>query len=781
MKRSLIAYIQWQIGHPKTVLAFLFMITLVFAGISTGLQFDFTIENLFAQNDPKVDEYFQFRQDFGREDNLIYLVYECDDPFSRANLQSTQDLTARFQDITGVDSVLSLTNVKVLSYADLSAETVFHTIPDNESSLEAGKVRILNTPLLVQNLISKDANIAAFILQVANDYNSHEERERILEEVTEIEQTVPSWKWREAGIPVLRTKYVHYMLDDMIGFLLPVILINILVLFLLFRSFRGILLPLFAVLIADIWTMGIMTLLGFQMNIMTYIVPTLVLIVGIADSIHIIVKYQEELAHNEDKLTAIEHTIKKIGAAIFLTSFTTAVGFLSLLVTNIAIMREFGLIVAIGVVIAFVTSIIFLPSILILLPRPSSEKIMRLYRTSFRHRLLQRIVNINNERQIPILTISVGIVLVCIFFAARVDIDSRLMEDLDPGNELYDDMTYMEDHMGSVLPFEAIVEVKRGDEAAESAMFNPKVMVQVEKLQTFIGTIPEVGKSVSYIDYFREMNRSWHDGDSASFVLPKTRAEVEQLLIATGEPDSIFAGLVDTSFENYFARARISARIQDIDSKRAREITSKIQTWADQNMGDSLSVILTGTTLMALNTNQYLVRNLVYSFMIAFVVIFVSMLVLFRSMKLALVSMIPNIIPLLLIAGVMGLFHIKLRPATAMTFAIAFGIAVDDTIHFLARFRQELFASNGKYRLANEETLFTTGKAIISTSAILISGFLVLMTSNFSPSRDFGMLSAITLLGALLGDLFFLPAMITFVRPRIPFLKNSGGERVKRE
>ena len=773
MKQGLNRLIRWQIDHPKTVLTFLFLITLIFAGISAGLQFDFTIENLFAQNDPEVDEYFQFREDFGREDNLIYLVYECDDPFSRVNLQRTQNLTAHFQKIEGVDSVLSLTNVQVLSHADLSAETIFSTISEDDDSLIAGKARILNTPLLLQNLISEDAQIAAVILQVSDEYNSHEERERILEEVTDIEQTVP-WMWREAGIPVLRTKYVLYMLDDMIGFIAPIILINILVLFLLFRSLRGILLPLVAVLIADIWTMGIMTLLGFQMNIMTYIVPTLVLIVGIADSIHIIVKYQEELAYNEDKATAVEHTIKKIGAAIFLTSFTTAVGFLSLLVTNIAIMREFGLIVAIGVVIAFITSIMFIPSTLILLRRPKQDKIIQLHRTSFRHRLLQRIVNINNTHQFPILTISVGIVLACILFATKVDNDSRLMEDLDPGNELYDDMMYMEDHMGSVLPLEAIVEVRRGDEIAESAMFNPKVMAQVEKLQSFMGTIPEIGKSVSYADYFREMNRSWHDGDSAYYVLPDTRAEIEQILISAGEPDSIFAGLIDTSFENYFSRARISARIQDIDSERAREITDEIQIWAGENLGDSLSVTLTGTTLMALKTNQYLVRNLVYSFMIAFVVIFISMLILFRSTKLALVSMIPNIIPLLLIAGVMGLFHIKLRPTTAMTFAVAFGIAVDDTIHFLARFRQELFASHGKYRLANEKTLFTTGKAIISTSMILISGFLVLVTSNFSPSRDFGLLSAITLLGALLGDLFFLPAVITFVRPRIPFLKHSG-------
>lgn len=773
MKRGLNAYIQWQIGHPKTVLAALFILTFVFAGISAGLQLDFTIENLFAQNDPEVDEYFQFRQDFGREDNLIYLVYECHDPFSRENLLRTQDLTSRFQAIKGLDSVLSLTNVQVISYTDLAAESIFGTIPDDNDSLISGKERILDTPLLVQNLISVDAMAAAFILRVVDDYNTHEERERIMSEVEEIELTVP-WSWREAGIPVLRTKYVQYMLDDMMSFLSPVILVNIVVLFLLFRSLRGILLPLTAVMIADIWTMGIMALLGFHINIITYIVPTLVLIVGIADSIHIIVKYQEELAHNEDKATAIEHTIKKIGAAIFLTSFTTAVGFLSLLATNIAIVREFGLIVSIGVVVAFVTSIIFVPSILILLRRPSQDRIMRLHRTSFRHRLLQRVVNINNEHQFPIMAVSIGIVLACILFAARVDSDSRLMEDLDPGNDLYDDMTYMEDHMGSVLPFEAIVEVRRGDVMAESAMFDPEVLSQVGKLQAFMSTIPEIGKTVSYADYFRELNRSWHDGDSAYYILPETRAEIEQILISAGEPDSIFAGLIDTSFENYFSRARISARIQDINSERSREITGTIQSWAEENLGDSLSVTVTGTTPMALKTNQYLVQNLVYSFMIAFVVIFISMLLLFRSMKLALVSMIPNIIPLLLIAGVMGLFHIKLRPTTAMTFAIAFGIAVDDTIHFLARFRQELFSSNGKYRLANEETLFTTGKAVISTSVILISGFLVLVTSNFSPSRDFGLLSAITLLGALLGDLFFLPAVITFIRPKIPFLKHSG-------
>jgi hypothetical protein len=375
----------------------------------------------------------------------------------------------------------------------------------------------------------------------------------------------------------------------------------------------------------------------------------------------------------------------------------------------------------------------------------------------------------NNRHQTPIVVVSSLLVFTFIFYAMKIDPHSSLMEDLTSGNRLYDDMTFMEERMGSVLPFEVIITASSDDGPVEDGIKAPQTLHAIAKLQEKLSSFPEIGKTISAVDYLKEMNQAFHEGDPAFYAIPASRDMVAQYIFLQEEQ---FETLVNFDYSS----ARLAGRIADVTSRRAQEITDEVMLWCKKNLPSSLDVRLTGTTLMALRINQYLVTNLVVSFLIAFGVIFVSMWVLFRSVKLAVISMIPNFIPLLFMAGVMGFFHIKLRPTTAMTFAIAFGIAVDDTIHYLARFRQELFAHGGHYREANEWTLLTTGKAIISTSLILSAGFFIMVSSNFLPSRDFGFLSAVTMLGALLGDLFFLPAVLTLVKPKIPHFYRSRSE-----
>lgn len=762
--------IQFQIDRPRLVLSILVLITLALGALASGLEFDFTVENLFARNDPEVDAYFEFREEFEREDDVIYLIYMADDPFSRENLQKAHELTSGFENITGVEEVVSLANVELFEQSeDLVLAPLYGTIPKDVDSLALLKRRVLSTPLLVENLVSLDGKLAAFLISVSDDYNNHKDRERILDKIGDI-QARTAWEWHEAGIPVLRTRYVQYMLDDFINFLPPVTTVLVVVLFLLFRTLRGVFLPMVTVLMADIWIMGVMALLGITINIITYIVPTLVLIIGVADSIHILVKYHEELTHNSDKLDAVAETVRKIGAAILLTSLTTAVGFFSLMSTNIVIVRQFGLMVGIAVIFAFISSVTFIPCMLVILGKPSQK---RLYGTSrsLRHGVIMRIIAIVNRHPRRIVYITALIVIVFCFLAMRVDPHSSLLDDLSRGNELYDDIHFMEAEMGSALPLEVVVIVMENGTEVGDGIKDPRVVKQVVRLQAMLSTIPEIGKTISIGDYLKEMNRAFHGGETEFYTIPESRRLIAQYLMLHEEE---FEFLINYDYSS----TRIAGRIKDVTSRRAEEISREIMAWCDSHLPESFHVQLTGTTLMALKTNQYLVRNLVLSFTIAFGVIFISMLILFRSFKLASLLMIPNIIPLLMIAAVMGLFHIKLRPTTAMTFAIAFGIAVDDTIHFLVRFRQELFASHGKYRLANEQTLLTTGKAIISTSVILVAGFIVMVTSNFSPSRDFGLLSAITMVGALLGDLFFLPAVLTLARPRIPGLRHTYGDEV---
>ncbi len=768
MKANLDRLITFQLDHPWRILIVLIVITVAAVTSASRVQFDFTIENLFPENDPEVDAYLEFREEFEREDDLISLAYDSGDPFSYENLVKTRELTKAFSQVEGISEVTSLINVELFEPGtDIVMLPVYESIPISVDSLQFLKNRVLDSSLLNDNLVSSNGQIAAFLLELEDSANNHPDREAIMNKIGTITND-SDWSWYEAGIPVLRTRYVQYMLGDFVRFFIPVTIVLLVVLFALFRTIRGTLLPILAVLMADFWVMGIMGAMGFTINIVTYIIPTLVLIVGVADSIHILVKFNQELNYGRDKRVAVKLTIQKIGAAILLTSLTTAVGFLALLSTNITMIREFGGMVAVGVILAFLVSITFIPAMLMILKTPQKSSFEKMTK-GFRHRLLEKIVVINNSHYKVIVVSSLFMVALFIFYAMKVDQHSSLMEDLTKGNQLYDDMTFMEKRMGSVLPFEVIVSVRDNGQLVEGGIKNPKVLKAIETLQKKLDSIPEIGKILSVIDYLSEMNMAFHEGDKAFRTIPASRELVAQYMFLHEEE---FETL--TNFD--YSGTRLAGRIEDIDSRRAEEIIDEVMLWCQENLEENLDVKLTGTTLMALRINQYLVKNLVVSFLIAFGVIFISMGFLFRSIKLASLSMLPNFIPLLLMASVMGFFHIKLRPTTAMTFAIAFGIAVDDTIHYLVRFRQELFANGGKFREANELTLLTTGKAIISTSIILSAGFLIMVTSNFLPSRDFGFLSAVTMLGALLGDLFLLPAMLTLVRPKIPKVHNESND-----
>tara|TARA_B100000029_G_scaffold516539_1_gene630683 strand:- start:13622 stop:15925 length:2304 start_codon:yes stop_codon:yes gene_type:complete len=765
LKLALDRVINFQLDHPIRILFIISIISIISIFASTQVKFDFTIENLYPINDLKVDEYFKFQDEFGHEDNLIYLAYDSDDPFNYSNLLTIKRLTNKLNDISGISKVTSLTNLEFFKPGeDLFLEISYNNIPFSNDSLNYKKKRIMNSPPIINNLISSDGSIATILLELDDIVNNHDDRKKIVDKISKITNKT-TWKWYEAGIPILRTRYVEYMLNDFTRFFFPVSFVLFGTLFFLFRNLSGVLLPFTAVFITVLWVLGLMAILGLTINIVTYIVPTLILIIGVADSIHIMLKFQENLLNGNSKRESIRLTIKKIGLAIFLTSLTTGLGFLSLISTNITMIRQFGAIVCTSVFLAFLVSITFIPSMLMVLKKPSRRR-LKLGSLNFRHRLLKWIVRLNNNHHKSIILSSLILIFTFSFFALKVDPHSSLLEDLSKNNKLYQDMTFMEERMGSVMPFEVVVTVNDNGTPFQNGIKDPKNLHAIAKLQDKISHVPEIGKMISIIDYLKEINQAFHEGKKEFYHIPETKNLISQYIFLQEEK---FKTLVNFDYSS----ARLTGRISNVTSLRAKEIEDEIMHWARKNLPDYFDIELTGTTLMGLKTNQYLVANLVVSFLIAFGVIFILILLLFKSIKVAIISMIPNFIPLLIMAGVMGFFNIKLRTTTAMTFAIAYGIAVDDTIHFLVRFRQELFSNSGHYKIANKKTLLTTGKAIISTSLILSAGFLIMVTSNFLPTRDFGFLAAITMFGALLADLFVLPAFLTYLKPEMRHLKKS--------
>jgi hypothetical protein len=513
------------------------------------------------------------------------------------------------------------------------------------------------------------------------------------------------------------------------------------------------------IIMVVIWTIGLMVILNIDFNIMTYIIPTLLFIIGIGDSVHFLVKYFGTLSEVKDKKQALSQTLEKIGTAIFLTSITTSIGFASLIRSNIDIVRQFGMMTATGVMFAFILTVTYLPAMIMLFKQTPITK-LKSYSLGFRINILKGFIKVVRYYPKPIIIFTFFFAIISVIGAFKINSHNSLMDDLKPGTKLYDDIMLAEKRMGAILPLEIIVSINNPNKLEVNDIRDPIFLQNLDMLQQYISSIDDIGKMISMVDHIKEFNRAMNDGNNKYYTIPSSRPAITQTILIYGDK---FNSLINFDY----TKARITGRVKDIDSKRAAEIKKDIYRFVENKMPDYFKVDITGTTFLALATNDYLVSDLTTSFVAAFILITLVMIILFKSISITLISIIPNTIPMLAMAAIMGYFDIILRPPTAMTFAVAFGIAVDDTIHYLTRYRMELPGHKWHYRMANDKTIMTTGLAMITTTGILVTGFLILVFSSFTPTADFGLLAALTIFIALICDLTFLPALLGLVKPKI--------------
>ena len=585
-------------------------------------------------------------------------------------------------------------------------------------------------------LITRDLENTKLILNTNVDFN----RESINDLIKVIENNeyikYSSWDWHEAGLPILRTRYVE-LVEYERGIFIPLaFLIAAITLIWIFRQIKMLIISLTSILISLIWVSGIMALSNISINVISYLTFNLLMIIGVSDAIHLLMKYHEEINKNSNKRSALEVVIEKIGSALFLTSFTTAVGFMSLSITNIRILQEFGVIMGVGIGILFIITIIIMPIMLLYIGVPEKTHINRLILKRKKSLSFQSLKAVQQYPKVIIL-ISSLILMLSVYGIYQIDSNVTVLGDLKPSNKLYKDITFVEENFGGTLPLEIVV----------SSIGTP--------LSKDLYLKTNATNTIDDSNFYTKINNFMVKLDT-----------YENIKSVTGYWN--IDGSLNAQQKRYTNKdrteIRISCGIENIDSNQADWLKKSIINDYIEIFETENGLKVTGSTLLALKMNRYLIASLLNSFIIAFIVIFISMNILFRSVKLSLVSIIPNIIPLLFAGAVMGFFGIELRPATAMTFSIALGIAVDDTIHFLSRFRSEYLLTKS-HEKSTTTTILTTGRAIIGTSITLGMGFLVLIFSNFKPNFEFGILATIILIVALLSSLILLPALINIIKP----------------
>ena len=695
----------------------------------------------------------------------------------------------------------------------------FNCEPFNYDRLD-GETSIFNDPLYGNALISKTGQVGGIFYTLDDRVKDMNERTIFYQKLDKIiaqEKNDYNWEWSDGGIPVLRTRYVQLVSEERNTFIPLAFLVVVLILFFVFRDIKSIVLPVCTMTITLVWVSALMAFWGMSINIVSYLTYNLLMIIGCSNAIHIQMKYHEGLHKKKNKIGALRNVINNMGGALFLTSFTTSIGFFSLCMTNIKLTKDFGLILGIGVFIMFAMMIIVLPLLLLLSKPPKKKNTDRLIRGGS-YKFVLWVYNFVSKRSKIIAVFSLVVFAIVAIGLFKIDYNVSILDDLKPTNQIYKDIETIEGNMGGVFPIEIIVEYNdriplTGEidySKIEKSKYKDLYLEKVDSLldlgepiniegvkENFIKEIDrEINiKVINSINSFKEDVSSIDkitDVTTITDLFPRLLAsnalreynhlelqtnlsfnpkhidyylyEIQSIL--NGPSKEILLNNVSNFITRDFKTVRFSGRMSNIKAQEAQEIKRNIAILAKEYFGEDAKVYVTGSTFLALKTADHLVYNLTNSFGLAFLIIFVSMVVLFKSFRLSLIAVLPNIIPLMLAAAVMGFQDIKLRPTTAMTFAIALGIAVDDTIHFLARFRQE-FYKNNNMKLAIKNTLLTTGKAIISTTMVLSLGFAVLYFSELMPNHEFGILATIILLVALVGSIFLLPALLILFNPKL--------------
>lgn len=737
------------------------LILLVFLAIypASQIRTDFNLEGFYPEEDPVITDYELLEEEFGRDDNTILIGFKSDSLISPSVLRDIELLTQDFEEIPFIESVRSITNAQQIKNVNdrLTFSDYIDEIPENAEDLTALKQELTDDPFLEGSLINKSGNTTAFMLRIDEEKNTYPNRNTIIQEIESITQEYSgTYEFHKSGIPFFRNQYVNLLNGEIIIYIGFSSVLIILLLWYLYRSIWGVLFPMIIVWTTLLFTVAIIHLTGGYLEIMSSTIAPILLCVGVADSIHMISKYDDARESGKEKRSSIIEMLTTLGSATFLTSVTTAIGFASLLSSSVMPMAKFGLYTAIGVLLAYVITIFFLP---VALRKSKKVRVFNEKSGSFYpviSRVMNKITAINRLHYKKILIVGF-IGTLAIFTGVRhVDVNGKVFDDLGEDTELMKDSDFFSEQLTPQFPLELIINT-----GVQDGALNHDLLKRVEDLENHLHQYEEIERVSGLHLLIEEVHNLLSDSGRA---LPAEDATIAQYALLLEIND---APLLERLVNFNYSKLRVTAFTEDAGSKRINEMRDSISVYLSKNFPDE-EITLTGTTILSADLTNKIVYSLAWSILIAILAISAIMALLFRNLYMVIISLVPNLIPLLVIAGIMGFFNVDIKPSTAVIFTIALGIAVDDSIHYLARFRIEHMRSGALFASLTTTTV-QTGRAIIVTSLILVAGFGTLITSAFTSTAMMGILVCSTIMAALIADLFILPSLFYFIKPVLTF------------
>lgn len=719
------------------------------------IKFDYDFESFFPTDDPELAYYLEHRERFEYDNEFVLIGIENKQGVFREDfLQRIATVTDSLKVVPDVTSVTSPTNLDQLIVTELGPikNPILHY--DEPARYAADSAVIYQSPELVGSFFSKDAKSVSIYLKTTEGI-SKIKSDSLLERMNRI---LADGKFDAVHLASKingQKTYLDKLQKEFIMFFAASFILVVAFLFISFRSFWGIWVPVLVVMLSILWTLGLMTATGKALDIMTVLLPTMMFVVGMSDVVHIVTKYLEELRNGRERFDALIKTIKEAGFATFITLLTTALGFLTLINSQIKPIRDFGIYTSLGVFVAFVLAYSIMPVVLnkIKLPNLQTEKETSRFWYTNLHRLLRWIF----RRRKSVIIGTAIIVALSIFGITRIELNNFLIEGLTTRDQLRQDFNYFENNFSGVRPFE--MAVTPADTTA--SLFDVPQLRAMDKLENYLTTQFGVGFVTSPVAVVKAANKAYNNGNPAFYKIPDSDEELVELTDAL-EPfrKRKEMKLIVTRDGKI---GRFTGKMNDIGSQAFRAREEKFNQFLSSTpVMKNINVHMTGGAVMLDKNNQYLVDNTLQGLLISVLVVSLIIAIIHRNWRMIIIAIIPNMLPIVLIGGLMGFAGIELKSSTSIIFSIAFGIATDDTIHFLARLKLELAQGKSVF-YAVKRTFLSTGKAVIVTSLILIAGFLTLIASGFESTFYFGLLVSITLLVAVLTDLLLFPVLVIWL------------------
>ncbi len=762
------------------LLILLFAFTTVMAFFASKVKLSYEFSKAIPTDNPKYKDYLSFKEKFGDDGNLLVIGVQTSHFFEKKYFNAYQKLNDDLKKVPYVENVLSVANavnlLKDTSTEKLIATPVFSSNISSQDQLDSSKQLFFSLPFYKSLLYNPSANAYLIAVKIKKEILNSKGRTKVIDSIVNVANSYSSKTNIDthlSGLPLIRTQVADRIAREMKWFIIGSLIFSAFILLLMFRSIQTTLLSLLVVIIGVIWSIGIIQLLGYQITLLTALIPPLVVVIGIPNCIYFLNKYHTTYKKTGIKEQSLIDMVSKMGVVTLFCNVTAAIGFAVFALTKSAILKEFGEVAGLSIMLIFVISFILLPGILSFMKVPDKKQLNYLD-VKFFTQLLLRIERWVFSHKNIVYAITVIAVIFSLFGIFKLKTEGFIVDDLPKTDKIYTDLKFFEKNFNGVMPLEIVVDTKKRYGLVGSRVL--PVLVKIDSLSAYITAQKEMARPLSIAEGIKFVKQGFYEGDSANYSLPNSfdAAFVGEYL----KPDNDSSGknnlskLLTSFIDTARQSTRISINMVDVGTKKLPLLLQGLRKKSDELFDSSkYKVTLTGATITFLEGSTFIINGLKQSLLWAFLFIALCMLYLFKSLRILICSLIPNVIPLIVTAGIMGWTGVRLKPSTVLIFSVALGIAIDVTIRFLVNYKQELPANNFDIKKTVSETINHTGLSIVYTSLVLIAGFVIFCFSGFGGTQSLGWLTSITLLTATLTNLILLPVLLIATGKKEPLRK----------